>query len=438
MRVGILGGGLTALTIANGLKAECEVLEKEPECGGLCRSTLEKGFTFDQGGHILYSKDTETLNWMLEQLGGNKAKKRRNNRVFVKGRKIKYPFENDLAHLPLMENWFCLYNYLFNPYKKKPKNFKEWIYHTFGRGIAEVYLVPYNEKIWNFPPEHMSLHWVDGRVPKPPKIDVIKSSIGIPTEGYKHQLYFFYPKHEGIQALIKALEEDVKFKCNFEVKSIEKLGSKWFVSDGKRKKGYDQLISTIPIQELLKALPKVPPKVKKAVNDLRFNSLITVMIGINRPKLNDMTALYIPTRDVAFHRVCFMNNFSEYAAPQGKFGIIAEITVNKGDGIFELSDEEVIEKVVDGLHKLKIIDKDDVVFSKAVRAEYAYVVYNLDYLENIKIVRGYIESLGIILCGRFAEFEYLNMDACVKRALELAKRLNNGEKSDSKKEKKVN
>jgi protoporphyrinogen oxidase len=76
---------------------------------------------------------------------------------------------------------------------KEPKNMKEWFYFTFGSGISEKYLIPYNEKVWNIPVDKLSMVWAE-RIPNPPPEDVLKSSIGIPTEGYLHQLYYNYPK----------------------------------------------------------------------------------------------------------------------------------------------------------------------------------------------------------------------------------------------------
>ncbi len=209
MKVGILGGGLTGLTIASSLQHGCGVLEKCEECGGLCRTVSDQGFTFDRGGpHIIFSRNQESLNFIVQALGENCVRLRRNNKVFFKGRYVKYPFENGLSDLPKEDNFECLYHYIVNN-SPKPVNFKEWLYFTFGKGITEKYLIPYNEKIWNMKTELMSLEWVEGRVPKPPLEDVIKSAIGIETEGYTHQLSFYYNERGGIQALIRAHETRV-------------------------------------------------------------------------------------------------------------------------------------------------------------------------------------------------------------------------------------
>jgi protoporphyrinogen oxidase len=424
--IGILGGGLTGLTIANSLTCAFEVLEKKSECGGLCKSMQQDGFTFDYGGaHIIFSRNREPINFMLGMLGENYVRRRRNNKIFFKGRLVKYPFENGLSDLPKEDCFECLYHYIRNDYGR-PSNFKEWLYYTFGKGIAEKYLIPYNEKIWNYDAERMSLHWVEGRIPKPPLEDVIKSAIGIETEGYTHQLYFYYPKIGGIQALIKAMENGVSSKIckNFEISRVERRNDKWMVSNGKEERAFDQLISTIPIFDLIGAMDKVPKTVLKALNGLKYNSLISVSLGIDMPELNDITAMYFPDKDFYPHRVGFPMNFSKHNVPRGKSSLIAEITANEGDGVWELDDNHIIQHVIDGLYQKGIISQKAVCFSKVMRSKYAYVVYDLEYLEHIRAIRNYLTELGIILCGRFAEFEYLNMDACVERGIELAEHLN--------------
>ena len=426
MVIGILGGGLTGLTIASCLTSASQIVEKESECGGLCRSLKQDGFTFDYGGaHIIFSRNQEPVDFMLEVLGENCVKGRRNNKVLFKGRPVKYPFENGLSELPKEDCFECLYHYLKNDYGK-PSNFKDWLYYTFGKGIAEKYLVPYNEKIWNYDTERMSLHWVEGRIPKPPLEDVIKSAIGIETEGYTHQLYFYYPKTGGIQALIKAIEKRVSSKIwrNFKVSRVEKRNNQWVISNAKEEKEFDRIISTIPLFDLISTLDKVPERVLRALSGLKYNSLISVLLGIDLPELNDITAMYFPERDFYPNRVGFPMNFSPYNVPKGKSSLIAEITANEGDSVWELDDNQLIQHVVEGLHQRGIIDQRTVCYSKVMRSKYAYVIYDLDYLQNVRIVREYLDTLGIILCGRFAEFEYLNMDACIEKGISLAKDLN--------------
>lgn len=426
MKIGILGGGLTGLTIASQLKNDFELLEKNSECGGLCRSLKEEGFTFDYGGaHIIYSRDQNSVDFMLKQLKDNWHQGRRNNKIYYKGHFVKYPFENGLSDLPKEDNFECLYHYLKNNYPP-PSDFKEWIYHTFGKGIAEKYLLPYNRKIWNTEPEDMSLHWVEGRVPKPPLEDVIKSAIGISTEGYTHQLNFYYPQKGGIQVLIQGLEKKIQDKItrDFTVKKIFKEKDGWCVTDGDIQKKYDLLISTIPIFDLLRSLEDVPEEVKGASSRLQFNSLIAVLLGLEGNSLPPYTAIYFPDEDLKFNRVGFPHIFSSNNVPSGHSSLVVEITARENDATWRLSDEELLEHSIQGLFRRGLLKPEKVCYKKVVRSKYAYVIYDKDYLKNIDIVRKYIEKKGIILCGRFAEFEYLNMDACVQRGRNLAEKIN--------------
>ncbi|MEM3695963.1 MAG: FAD-dependent oxidoreductase [Candidatus Bathyarchaeia archaeon] len=431
MKVAILGGGLTGLTIGYLLdkaNVDFEILEKEEECGGLMRTLQKDGFTFDYGGsHIIFSKNKEILDFMLKLLGRNRIRNRRNTKVLYKGKYyVKYPFENGLADLPLKDNFECLNSFIQNLIRKekgelkKPSNLKEWFYYTFGEGIAEKYLIPYNEKIWKYPTEKISLEWVE-RVPNPPIEDIIKSSLGIKTEGYTHQLNFYYPKTGGIQTLIKSLEKKIKGRIivNFEVKKIKK-NRKWLVSDGIEKRAYDKIISTIPIQKLVNAIG-ASSEVREAASQLKYNSLITVMLGINKEKINDLSWLYIPDKHILPHRLSFPSNYSPYAAPPRKSSVLAEITCTIGSKTWKMPDEEIIKRVINELHQLKIINKMEVCFKELRRTEFAYVISDLDYNKNMRVIENYVAKEGIDLVGRFAEFKYLNMDGCIERAKNYVK-----------------
>jgi len=426
----ILGGGLTGLTLGQLLLdkgIDVEILEKETECGGLMRSLQEDGFTFDYGGsHIIFSKDKSVLDFMLRLLGENKVKKRRNTKILYKGRLVKYPFENGLSDLPKEDNFESVISFIRNLIQKekgemeKPSNLKEWCYYTFGKGIAEKHLIPYNEKIWKYPLENISLEWVE-RIPNPPVEDVIKSSLGIETEGYSHQLYFYYPRDGGIQALIRLLEEKIEDRIikNFKVKKVDKKAGKWHISDGEDARVYDSIISTIPVVELVKATD-ASREVKKAARHLNFNSLITILIGLDVSSINDYSWLYVPSKAILTHRISFPSNFSPRVVPEGKSSVLGEITCKVGDAVWKLSDEEIVRRVITDMEKLKIIDKTKVCFTKVKRLEYAYVINDLNYHENKKIVENYFKNEGIDLVGRFSEFKYLNMDMCVRSAMDYA------------------
>lgn len=432
--IGILGGGLSGLVLASRLR-DAEVLEAADRPGGLCRSVAFDGFTFDpHGSHILYSKDPRAMAFYEALLQDNVCRRRRNTKVLYKGRYVKYPFENGLSDLPIEDNLACLVGYI-EAYvarqagtARKPTNFEEWMYYRFGRGITDGYLLPYNEKIWKTRARDMGIEWVDGRVPDPPLEDVVKASLGIPTEGYTHQLHFLYPREGGVESLIRGLLPSVpRVVTGFRVTSIEERRGRWLVGNGTEIREYEALVSTIPIPGLVRALSDAPPAVGQAAEALQHRSLVTVMLGIDRPNLNDFSWVYFPRpEDGRFNRISFPSNFSDRVAPEGMSSAVAEITCLEGDEVWSARDADLVEHVVERADALGVFRREDVTASRIARTRHAYVVFDRAHRRNLDLVNAYAAKRGIRLLGRFGQFDYINTDQCILRGLALASELGVG------------
>jgi len=431
MTVGVLGGGLTGLVLASRLQ-DVEVLEKADHLGGLCTSLKAEGFTFDQhGSHILFSRNAQAMDFYKGLLRDNVVTRRRNTKVFYKGRFVKYPFENGLSDLPLEENYECLVTFLEAHFARlagktaKPTNFKEWMYGKFGKGITEKYLLPYNEKIWKTPAEQMGIDWVEGRVPDPPLEDVVKASLGIATEGYTHQLHFLYPRAGGVQALTDALVPHVRrATTNFTVSSLRKRGGKWVVSDRKEERIYERLVSTIPIPDLVRALEDVPAEVRAAADALVHRSLYTVMLGVDLEGLNDLHWLYFPRPEEGlFNRASFPANYSDQVCPPGTSSVLVETTCTFGDEVWSMTAEAMVEHVTAKLDEAGLLKRREVTFTATCRTRHAYVVFDLHHRRNLDLVNAYTAAQGIESVGRFGQFDYINTDQCILRALALAEKL---------------
>jgi protoporphyrinogen oxidase len=423
--IGILGGGISGISLAAHLDENVEILEKRQRIGGLCGSIIDQGFTFDAAGpHIMFSKNKEVLGLMVSVLGDNVQQRRRENKIWFKGRLVKYPFENDLASLPKEDNFDCIYGYIVNPHaNEKPANLAQWSYATFGEGISDKYFIPYNRKIWNYDPSKIGLEFVS-RIPKPPMQDVLKSSIGIPTEGYLHQLHFYYPIEGGYEAIVHAFAKSVRGRIttSHQVKEISRAGKKWVV-DGR---AYDTLVSTIPIHELLTIWSDAPKEAHVAAAKLRYNSLINVLLGVRGEADHQYTAVYIPDPGIIFHRISFPQAFSPRNVPHGGSAIMAEITANAGDGVWEMADDQIIERTIRELESIGFLNPAKVAYRRVVRFQYGYPVYDVDYTKNVTALRNAVAATGLRLLGRFAQFDYINSDVCVERALALASELRNG------------
>lgn len=269
----------------------------------------------------------------------------------------------------------------------------------------------------------MSLEWVE-RIPDPPIEDIVKSAIGIETEGYTHQLQFYYPKKGGIGALIRSLvDKDANLKTDFRVSRVKRVKGEWQVSNGAEVIHGNKLVTTMPIFELIKTLEKIPKEVVDSVNALQYNSLILVMIGLRNEGLTQRTALYIPDPKILPHRVCFPKYFSQHNAPKGCSHLVAEITVPPNDPLLRVTDGLLIERVFGEMRNLFELEPNDVISTEVKRIKYGYVVYDKNYKDNTKIIFEYLNKNSIYYAGRFGSFEYINMDACVLMAKELAERL---------------
>ncbi len=435
--IGILGGGISGLTLAYLLEKPFEIIEKNRQCCGLFERFEKDGFTFDAFGcHIFFSKNESVKDFVRSLFHpGGILPVRRKNKIYVKNRFVKYPVENGLSGLDREDVAGCLVDYVNQHISREtgraaePENFKEWLIYRFGKHLAKLYLIPYNEKIWKTDAEKISLDWISGVVPQPPLEDVIKSAVGIETEGgIAEQFDALYPRRGGFQAITDALERKVGNSVvkEFEIRKIRKNGSMWSVSNGSAERTYKKIISTIPLPELIRCL-EAPEDVRRAAENLEFNSLISVMIAANgRPagEVADLTAVYSPGNDILFNRVGLMENYSPENVPKGKHALTAEITAKQTDKIWLSSDEKISESVVESLQKMGLVNEKDILFTRVARTKYAYIIYDFNYRNSMEIIRKFLNDSGIIPLGRFGQFEYMLGNACIERAMKLAGELN--------------
>ena len=428
----ILGGGLSAISLAYYLQNnkdidEIHILEKDEVLGGICRTYIKDGIEYDVGPHIIFSKDKEILDLMNNLLGENNEKHRRSNRILHKKRFVQYPFENDLSKLPKEDIDYCVNGFLHNPYENyEAKNMLQFFLKTFGEGITNTYLRPYNEKIWKFDPSFMDTQMVE-RIPKPPKEDIIRSAKGETIDGYLHQLYFTYPKQGGTEALIKAfiakLSDKVKIHTNNKVLKAKKQGDKFVVTTSEKEYTCDKIISTMPANEFSHIYEdnNKPQEILDIADNLRYNSIAICIVNVSKDYAGDNYAFMVADKNVKFHRISKLDFMGEHYHKDGTATYMAEITYRKNDLNDKASDGELTQKVIEGLETIGFIDsKDDVNFTDLKRFEYAYVIYDLKHRQNMDAIKEYFAKQGIYLNGRFGSFEYLNMDAIIKQSKNLA------------------
>jgi protoporphyrinogen oxidase len=431
MNLAILGAGVSGLSLARSLSeggfdpANFTLFEAAPIPGGLCRSRTVDGFTYDiAGGHILYSKDAEVMDWMKAEAGGPSAfvSCQRNTRIRFEDRWVHYPFENGLGDLPPQANFDCLAGYIQAWHERSasnssaPDDFGTWIYWRFGKGIAEHFMNPYNEKIWKRPLTEISSDWVAGRVPDAPVEDVIRSAIGIRTEGYTHQSTFSYPLNGGFQAITDGMAGRVadRIRLNTRVESLRRMPSGWEVNA----ESFDLVVSTLPLDCLPPLLAEIPEDIAQAMQTLEFNGLVTFLLALDRSEQPDLSWIYLPHEvQGPANRVTYISGYSPNNAPQGKTSLLVEVTCR---GRAPVPGQNLEKEVLAGLESAGLISQSEVLFTDRSEVSHAYVVFDHDYNARREAIFRWMDEVDLIPLGRFGRYEYDNSDLCVIKARSLA------------------
>ncbi len=434
MKTAILGAGVSGLALARLLVergfplSDLTIFEASANLGGLCRSKTVDGFTYDvAGGHILFSKDEQTLLWMKRCAGGESAfvRRDRNTKIRFGDRWVHYPFENGLADLPLEPRFDCLKGYVEAWHRRQqnsctpPADFKHWVRWRFGEGIARHFMDPYNEKIWKRPLEQLTSSWVAGRVPDAPLDDVLRSAIGMRTEGYTHQAIFYYPLSGGFQSIPAGIGSAVQSRVRLRTPAERLVRRKggWRVNG----EDYDCVVSTLPLNELPDVVEGMSAEAARAMRGLAFNSLLCILAALDRPEHPDLSWVYLPHHEQGpMNRATYMSNYSPGNAPEGKTSFLLEVTVRGGE---QEPGPELEGEVLSGMERAGLLSRGEVLFTDRSFSRYAYIVYDHGFEERRKTALDWCRSNGIAPLGRFGHYDYYNSDQCVIAARELATEL---------------
>ena len=143
----ILGGGLAGLSACyhgNGV-----IYEQNNNTGGHASSHSSDGFIFDEGIHVLHTSNKYILQ-LMEKINAGLEVKERNAWIHSSGVLTRYPFQANTYGLPINIVKDCLLGFIENDFEdvSKVKNYQDWVYYMFGKGIAEHFMIPYSQKFW--------------------------------------------------------------------------------------------------------------------------------------------------------------------------------------------------------------------------------------------------------------------------------------------------
>jgi len=409
----ILGAGLTGLSAA--YHGRGVIYEMADEIGGHSKSKNVDGFVFDEGIHVLQTKNEAVLD-LYRGLGLGFHEHQRSGWVFANGSFSRYPFQVNTAHLPPLMRAQCVLGYIKAASSSTPealgrlRTYEEWLYATFGAAFAEKFFLPYSEKFWTVHPREMTHRWAGLRVPRPRTWDVIKGAFREQKTELGTHVHFRYPMGEGFGETARAFAPYVEVrlrKCLTEVDP----GRKTLTFNGQETVSYERAISTIPLPVLVRLTKGVPDAVARAAERLRHNSILVVNLGIDRPEISEKHWVHFPQKDISFFRISFPTNFGPGLAPRGTSSVQAEVSYRSHSRV---DPAETVDRVVEDLKRVGVLRASDrVVVRDTLDIHYAYVVYDHQREESVKTIRDYFKKEGIYPCGRYGNWAYFWSDEAI-------------------------
>jgi len=436
-RIVIVGAGPCGLACARELVAlghdDWTIVERAGEAGGHAGSAVDShGFTWDQGGHVVFSHYGEFDRLLEEALGDDVHEHERSSYVRLDGRWIPYPFQNNLRYLSPEDAYECLVGLIEAAGSNGTEaasgaSFATWMEATFGEGITRLFMRPYNLKVWATPAERMSASWIAERVSVVDHKRALRSILlGLDDVGWGPNNTFRFPRSGGTGEIYRRvadrLGEKVRYDAELVALDTERRLARF--ADGSSEE-YDVMVSTMPIDRLVAAVEDCPKEVRSAAASLEHNGVFVVGVGCERGLQDDRSWLYFADPSVPFYRA---TNFAKYAAanvPAGDTERYSSYMTETAYSDYRPRDRGSLEEdVVDGLVATGLIDEEVPIASLyTLDVDYAYPVPTLDRDAALEVVQPWLMERDIYSRGRFGSWRYEigNMDHAVKMGIDVAR-----------------
>ena len=411
----ILGAGLSSLSFIHALDNETYlVIEQSNKIGGYCKSTYKNGFVWDHGGHFFHFKNEDNKEYFLQNVCGQEPIKK-NCKIYYKTRLIDYPFQTHISQLDKADYDNCISD-LKEKTRLNDSSFLDMLYNNYGKSITELFLRPYNEKLYACNLNMLDKDAMGRFFPKADKEEIIKSSIFNNRKTYNDS--FYYPK-SGAQTIIDYLAKGLRknrILFNRKPKEIDIANKICTLDDGTRI-SYSHLISSIPFFSFAGCVKQF----QNIVGNLSYNKVLCINLGIKKEldsgsMYNKVHWVYFPNKEFNFYRVGFYNNISQTK----NLSMYVEIGFGKNDSINIDSEYKL---TLENLKKAKIIgDNTEIDCYETLVMDPAYVHINGKTDEKIKNIISDLEENDIYLIGRYGRWTYCSMEDCIEMAKEVAKK----------------
>ncbi len=401
----------------------------------MCRSYSINGFTFDYTGHLLHARKDYTRTLLETLLPGKLSVHRRKASIYAQGVLTPYPFQANLYKLPREVIQECLVGFCraredraaaVKPGQKsmhtnEAASFKQWIVSVFGEGIARYFMVPYNEKLWRTDLNRISSDWVDWSIPVPTLEEVVGGALGITNDHMGYSAQFLYPDEGGIGILPMAFLPHLnEAHYNKQVTMVDLKEKRAWFSDGDSR-AYTELVSTMPLPELLGMIRDLPDDLAELGKGLRHISVLDINLGISRGNLTDQHWIYFPEAATSFYRAGCYSNFAGSSAPANAASLYLEISYLPGT---EHDRQALLDDALQGLTRCGMLEGGDrAVVKSVVDIPCAYVIYDDFRKKHVPSIMKFLKNNGIWSIGRYGSWNYMSMEDTILEGKAAAEEL---------------
>ncbi|BCS53768.1 NAD(P)/FAD-dependent oxidoreductase [Geobacter sp. SVR] len=437
MKIIVLGAGPCGLGAAYHLDKlghnSWQLFERNSNVGGLSASFIDdKDFTWDIGGHVLFSHYTYFDKAVAEALGDAYYEHQRESWIRILQTWVPYPFQNNVRHLPTEALQECvegLRKLQGDP--SQTTNFREWMDTIFGSGIVKFFMEPYNRKVWGVVLETMSKEWIAERVSV---VDLGRIERNITEQrddlSWGPNNTFKFPKQGGTGAIYEGIARPLgdRIHLNHEMVSIDPDAKRVSFANG-RVEPYDVLINTPPLDLLVAACCALPETVRAAAENLVHNSGLIVGLGIEERRDDSKCWMYFPESNSPFYRVTNFHNYSPFNVPGGDTRRYSSLMCETTYSSYKSVDKaDIVDRTVQGLHASGMIDGPQIqriVSRYLIDIPYSYPVPTLGRDGALSMIQPWLESRDIYSRGRFGAWKYEvgNMDHSFMQGVEVVERL---------------
>jgi len=441
-KIVIIGAGPTGLGAAYRLHElgydNWVLYEKSEDVGGHSTSHLDQhGFVWDEGGHVIFSH-YPYFDQLVDKVLGKEVHERIRESWIVKGQSwVPYPFQSNLRYLPKDVQVSCLLGAAKAAAKgdgRNAANFRDWVLEIFGEGIAEAFMFPYNSKVWTTPLEKMSKGWIADRVAVVDFKRVLENVLYERDDvGWGPNSKFRFPLHGGTGEIYRrtAAFFPEKIRLNKQLAEVDLENRRVGFTDGTGD-NYDVLISTAPLDLLVRMFKPADQRLIDASQGLEHNNLLVLGFGLKKKIETGRCWIYFTDSDMPCYRATYFSHYSPFNVPDGNVeeysSLMCEISFRMGESP---DPEQMLDKVMAGLIRAKMLDEADRehVVSRYHRfVGYSYPIPTLGRDAALDILQPALLEKGIYSRGRFGAWRYEigNMDHSVMMGVEAVDHIVSG------------